>query len=181
MLLQKSLVSADIFFPFSLPSCHNRDHISPFVSSVLTNYGVPIYSIIALSLLNTWITRAQKGFIGLSPTNMLSPCELLTWETAFNRPCMQPVSKDGIQALLGSLRLAFPPRFIKLCAQLGLFCFREGFFFFFPPDNLLFVASKQNFIHNKRCKKMQWQPLICMRIAKHSWWLTRHYQGCWQS
>lgn len=154
-----------MFFPLSLPSCHNWDHVSPFVSPVLTNYGVPIYRVIALILLNTWITRAQKAFIAFSPTNMLRPCELLTWETAFNRLhglCPRSASK------IFSAPWGCPFFYASLSPVLGLGFSALGKTFIFLLNNRLFVAPKRNFIHNKWCKNKQWQPLICMRITKPS-------------
>lgn len=112
---------------------------------------------------------------------MLSPCELLTRETDFNRLCVACVQgqhpsspqllKDGLSSTLhwalcsvwASLLLG---RFWVCCFG----CF--WFVFFFQPSNHLFVALRQNFIQNKWCKKRQWQPLVSVRIAKPSMWLT---------
>lgn len=83
------------------------------------------------------------------------------------------MSKDSIQALHSSLRMAFPPPFIEPCAQFRLLCFWVGFVLvFYQPNNHLFVALRQNFIQNKWCKKRQWQSLVSVRIAKPSVWLT---------
>lgn len=66
--------------------------------------------------------------------------------------------------------LARLPPFTEPQAHLLLLWLREDIFFL-STQKLLFVAPK-NSIHNKWCKKRQWQHLICRRIAKQSTWLT---------
>lgn len=101
---------------------------------------------------------------------MLSPCELLTQEAAFNRPCsLCPRTASEVFSAPWGWPFLYPSRSPVL--SLG-FSALEKTFLFFPPNNHLFVALKQNFLHKKQYMKRQWQPLICMRIAKPSAWLT---------
>lgn len=135
------------FLCFSLLSCHNWDCISPFVSPVLTNYGAPIYSIIFL-LLNTWTTSTQKSFIVFSPTNMLSPCELLTWETYFNRPCVACVQgqhPSSPQLFGHGLSSTLHWVLCSLCASLLLGRLFWFGFFFNPTIIYLWHRGKSSF------------------------------------
>lgn len=47
-------------FPFLCPPVITETTYLLLYPQSFTNYGVPIYSVIAVLLLNTWITRAQK-------------------------------------------------------------------------------------------------------------------------